>query len=119
MCDRQQTDNSYVALAELNMLTCCKNKAKTKESIHCTLPNLSILSGQIHYKSVAYNSVFWYDRIKEELTYAVCGCAVAANRLGPANENGSDASPNISKPKGSLPKNPPIMPKKSQIHALY
>lgn len=42
-----------------------------------------------------------------EATYMVCGCMDDANRLGPANENGSDASPNTLKPKGSLPNNPP------------
>jgi len=42
-----------------------------------------------------------------------------ANRLGPASENGLDASPNISKPNGSLPNNPPIMPNYNiHVHSL-
>ena len=42
-------------------------------------------------------------------TYAVCGCVDAANKPGPASNNGSPISSNMSMPNGSLPKIPPII----------
>ena len=50
-------------------------------------------------------------------TYMVCGCMDDANRLGPANENGSDASSSIQPQHRSAYSTAPDLTRKTRITA--